>query len=183
MVVMDASTLMLLFHPSAKPPIDPATGAPVAKCRERIDLLLLNLSEAGIKVMVPTPVLSELLVRVGPDKARVLTEIHSAYAFKVQPFDTVAAVEVAHLTDSDLQSGKRLTDVQTYAKVKYDRQIIAIAKVSGISTIYSDDINLGERAAANGIRCVTTAELPLPPEEPQQELPLEQPSAADSEDA
>jgi predicted nucleic acid-binding protein len=176
MVVMDSTTLLLLFFPSASPPIDLTTGAPVAKCKDRIDYLLQNLSEAGIKVMVPTPVLSELLVKVGPDKAKVLSEIHGAYAFKVEPFDTRAAIEVAHLTDSDLQSGKRLSGAQTYAKVKYDRQIIAIAKVNGITTIYSDDGGVAKRAVANGMQCVSTADLPLPPEDPQQQFALDQPA-------
>ena len=172
MVVMDSTVLLLLFQPSAKPPLDPATDAPVTRCKERIDLLLQQLSEAGVQVMIPTPVLSELLVAAGPDKARMLREIENAYAFKIQPFDTMAAIEVAMLTDPDLQAGKPLTLDETKAKVKYDRQIIAIAKVNNVKTLYSDDINLGKKAEANGITVITTAQLPLPPEPPQTRLSL-----------
>lgn len=175
MVVMDATTLMLLFQPNSSPPNDPETGKPLEKCKERIEILLQGLSQASIKVLIPTPVLSEILVASGPDKVRILGEINNAFAFQVQPFDQAAAIEVAMLTDTDLQSQKKLTLQETKAKVKYDRQIIAIAKVSGVKTIYSDDIGLGKRAVSNGIAVVKTSDLPLPPEPPQAELPLQVP--------
>jgi len=181
MVVMDSTTLLLLLYPSAKAPLDPSTNAPVTKCKERIELLLQNLSQAGIQVMVPTPVLSEVLVAAGADKARILNEISTAYAFKVQPFDALAAVEVAMLTDADLQSNKQLTADQTKAKVKFDRQIIAVAKVSGVQTIYSDDGPLGRKAVANGIAVMKTADLPLPPEDPQTTLDLKEPAREEGE--
>lgn len=182
MVVMDATILMLLFHPTASPPKDEATGQPLTKCKERIELLLQNLSQASIQVMVPTPVLSEILVTSGADKARILGEINNSYAFKIQPFDALAAVEVAMLTDLDLQSNKQLSEDETKAKVKYDRQIIAIAKVNGVKTIYSDDGRLGKKAASNGITVVKTSDLPLPPEPPQTELPFATESGDDKEE-
>lgn len=170
MVIMDATTLLLLFYPSAKPPIDEGTGLPLEKSKARIDFLLQNLSEAGIQILIPTPVLSEILVTTGPDKARVLNEINSTFAFRIQPFDEVAAVEVAMLTDADLKSNKRMSKAETVAKVKYDRQIIAIAKTNGVKTIYSDDNGLAKRAKANGINTIRTSDLPLPPEPPQAEI-------------
>ncbi len=179
MVIMDSTTLLLLLYPSAKPPLDASTNEAVTKCKERIELLLQNLSQAGVQVMVPTPVLSEILVAAGADKARVLNEISNAYAFKVQPFDALAAIEVAMLTDADLQSNKKLTPNETKAKIKYDRQIIAIAKVSAVQTIYSDDGGLGRKAVANGITVVKTSDLPLPIEEPQATLDLKEPKNAE----
>lgn len=182
MVVMDSTTLLLLLYPSVKAPLDPSTNAPVTKCKERIELLLQNLSQAGIQIMVPTPVLSEVLVAAGADKARILNEISNAYAFKVQPFDALAAVEVAMLTDADLQSNKQLNADQTKAKVKFDRQIIAMAKVSGVQTIYSDDGPLGRKALANGIAVTKTADLPVPPEDPQATLDLKEPTDGEKYD-
>ncbi|MHB1273300.1 MAG: hypothetical protein ACYCZD_11150 [Rhodanobacter sp.] len=167
---MDSTTLLLLFHPGANAPIDAATGQPLTKCKERIELLLQNLSEANIQILVPTPVLSEILVVSGTDKTRILNEINNTYAFRIQPFDEMAAVEVAMLTDADLQSKKRLSKTETKAKIKYDRQIIAIAKVNGVKTIYSDDKGLSKKAKANGITVIETSELPLPPEPPQGQL-------------
>ena len=97
-------------------------------------------------------------------------EITNAYSFSIEVFDVKAAVEVALLTDSDLLSGNKLSETETKAKVKYDRQIVAIAKVNGAETIYSDDKKLATLAKRNGIKTVKVAELPLPPEDDQQDF-------------
>lgn len=172
MVVMDSTLLLLLFQPNALPPIDSVTGQPLDRCKERINLLLEQLNQTHTRIMIPTPALSEILVGLGVGKSAILSHIKHTHIFKIQPFDETAAVEVAFLTDQDLQSGRKLTADETKAKVKYDRQIIAIAKVNGVKTIYSDDVNLGKRAVANKIDVITTASLPLPPEPPQAQLPL-----------
>lgn len=173
MVVMDSTVLLLLLYPGVGAPIDPGTGSPLVKCKERIDFLLANLSEAKTQVLIPTPVLAEILVAARQDKVRVLAELTSSQAFRVQPFDEMAAIEVSELTDADLRGSKKLSAVQTVAKVKFDRQIIAIAKVSQVQTIFSDDVRLKKCAAASGIKVIATWELPLPPEPPQRELDLE----------
>ena len=82
MVILDSTTLMLFFQPSAAPPIDPETKKPIQKCYERIDLLIKSLSKAGTRVMIPTPVLAEILVAVGKDKAKILNEINGSSALK-----------------------------------------------------------------------------------------------------
>ena len=78
MVVIDATTLMLLIDPTAKPPLDLATNKPVERCKDRIEFLLTTLSEAGTQVLVPTPVLSEILIRAGNAKNQYLNEITSS---------------------------------------------------------------------------------------------------------
>lgn len=177
MVVLDATTLMLLLHPSAPAPIDPTTGVQVLMARERIDFLLAALGKAGDKVMIPTPVLSEVLIVSGSQRARLLSEIQNSYAFQIEPFDIRAAVELSSIVDSDLQSNKPLSPTLTKAKLKFDRQIIAIAKVHGAHTIYSDDNGVFQRGNACDIQVVRTWELPLPPEPPQRQLPFHQPDA------
>jgi hypothetical protein len=48
--------------------------------------------------------------------------------------------------------------VATWAKVKFDRQIVAIAKVEKASMVYSDDEDVRKLAAAEGIPiCVRSA--------------------------
>ena len=85
----------------------------------------------------------------------------------------MASIEVAMLTDVDLQSGRKLTATETKAKVKYDRQIIAITKTNQAETIYSDDRGLSKVAIANGLKVISTVDLPLPADPPQSELPLD----------
>ena len=64
-----------------------------------------------------------------------------------------------------------------WAKVKYDRQIIAIARVAQASAIYSDDKGIQALAKAADIQVIGLADLPLPPETAQGELPLAPPPA------
>lgn len=68
MVVFDTSVLTLAFDQDARAPIDPATGLPLTRCKERIDYLLQTMSAAKQRVLIPTPVLAEYLVRGGKYK-------------------------------------------------------------------------------------------------------------------
>ena len=105
MVVADTATLLFILQPDANAPLGD-DGAPIPKCRERVELLLHNLSEAGVRVVVPTPVLAELMVSAGPGKVQLLGEISHSSAFSVVSFDQIAAVECACLTAPRM--GKKL---------------------------------------------------------------------------
>jgi predicted nucleic acid-binding protein len=172
MVVVDTATLLFILQPDTRGPLGD-DGQPIPKCRERVELLLKNLSDAGIRVVVPTPVLAELMVSVGSGKIQLLGEINQSAAFSVVAFDQIAAIECACLNDPALQ--KKQGPKETKAKVKFDRQILAIAKVTGAHTLYTDDKQLIGRATANGLKTVRMQDLPVPPEPPQGELDLPQP--------
>jgi hypothetical protein len=169
MVAFDAAALLLLLDPTA------SGSQGVTKCRERIEFYLQTLSDSGERVLIPTPALAEVLVGAGSARAKYVDELSKTRAFKVGVFDERAAIEVACLEDADLKSGRKLSKQQTHAKVKYDRQIIAIAKINSADTICTDDENLGKRAEANGLIVKKLADLPLPPENPQRSLDLPTP--------
>ena len=169
MVVIDTAILLFILQPNARAPLGD-DDQPIPKCRERVELLLKDLSDAAIRVVVPTPVLAELLVSVGPGKAQLLGQINQSTAFSVAAFDQIAAIECACLNDPTL--AKKLGPKDTKAKVKFDRQILAIAKVAGAHTLYTDDKRLIARATANGLKTVRMQDLPVPPEPPQGELEL-----------
>ncbi len=61
------------------------------------------------------------------------------------------------------KGGKKAGFVAPYQKVKFDRQIVAIARVNDAHTIYSDDQDLGKFAKQAGLRVVSTWDLPIPP--------------------
>ena len=71
--------------------------------------------------------------------------------------------------------GKRGGRSGTWAKVKVDQQIIAIAKVSGAERIYTADPGVVNLAKKVGLVAVMLWELPLPPVDAQGDLlaPLE----------
>jgi hypothetical protein len=57
---------------------------------------------------------------------------------------------------------KKAGSKESWIKVKYDRQIAAIAKVNGTTTIYTDDGGLSKFARANGLRAIGLGELNIP---------------------
>ena len=176
MVVFDATLLMLLLRPNVGRPVD-SSGNPIPNIQERLNYLVQRLEALKTRIIIPTPALSEVLVRAGAAGPDILETLTRSTFFKVEPFDTKAAVEAALMTKTALDSGdKRGGAAATWAKVKFDRQIVAIAKVFNVSMIYSDDADVRTLAAAESIPVTSLAELPLPPPKPQMEMPLAPPT-------
>jgi predicted nucleic acid-binding protein len=176
MVVFDATTLLLLLSPNISPPNDPVTGQPVKFAKERIDSLVAHLEKEKIKIIIPTPALSEILVRSGRAGPNYLEQITTSSAFKIVPFDIRAAVEVAAMTRQAVDQGNKRSGIDSpWAKIKYDRQIVAIAKVEAASAIYSEDDDVRRLSQSENITVIRVSELPVPPNASQTEL-FEKPS-------
>jgi|SRR5579871_2431902 len=171
MVVFDATYLMALFRPELGPPRD-SNGNLIEKGKERLALLIATLEKARTKIIIPAPALSELLVRAGTDASQLIVEsINKSSVMKIEAFDALAAIEVAAMTRKAIDGGSKKEGIDaTWAKVKYDRQIVAIAKVAQATTIYSDDGDISTLATRASIKVVKIEELPFPPESPQPDL-------------
>lgn len=88
------------------------------------------------------------------------------------------------MTRNALNAGdKRGGSGATWAKVKFDRQIVAIAKVARATAIYSDDADVRTIATAEGIVVIGLAQLSVPPETAQIEMQLEPPAFEEQNDA
>lgn len=175
MVVIDATMLLLMLNPGT------AVPGGVDRPKERIDFLVAQLDKAKTKIIIPTPALGEALVRAGAEASQRIVEYLQRYSvFSIESFDTRASIEVAAMSREAKGSKKGSSDA-TWAKVKYDRQIVAIAKVHGATTIYSDDGDIGTLGKRAKINVVGLAELSLPPQKAQmdwlEETPNESPSA------
>lgn len=171
MVVIDATFLMLFFRPDV--PVPAVGGAKVDLPKERIEFLIQSLEKARTRIIVPTPALSEILVRAGPTASQEIVErLNKLAVFRVESFDAMAAIEVAAMTRGAMDSTgkKRGNATGPWAKIKYDRQIVAIAKVHRATTIYSDDSDIRSIATAEDIPVIGLAELPLPEESRQGDL-------------
>lgn len=166
MIAVDNTFLTLLLHPLSRPPRDPATGQPVDRLDERIELLIETLEQENESIIIPAPVLTEFLILADKDGPRYLTDIDSYRRFRVEPFDQRAAVELAAINLSVRASGggRRGNMTGTYAKITFDRQIVAIAVVNNASVLYSDDENVEKFAKRCGLPVVKTWELPVPEE-------------------
>jgi len=174
-VVFDATILIPLLSPGAPAPSDPTTGQPIEFVNERLNFLLKELEKDRIKIIVPTPALSEVLVHAGKAGPEYMNRLKQSSAFEIKSFDDRAAVEVALVIREAIKRGDKRSGVdETWAKVKFDRQIVAIAKVNGASTIYSDDRGVKEFAKQAEITAIGLNELPLPTPVPAQ-MPLFQP--------
>lgn len=167
-VVFDTSVLLLAFQPNAKPPLDPSTGKPVEHAKQRVEYLIKSLSKARTKVIIPSPVLAEVLVGAGSAGPQYIQVLQQS-PFRVSPFDTRAAIDCADAMAKHRTKGK---STETHAKVKFDRQIVAIAKVEKVDTIYSDDNHIHKLGAQAGLKVMRTFELDLDPDEAQGKLHL-----------
>ena len=176
MVVFDSSILLLILNPDAKAPVDPATGKTVEKAAERIEYLIKNLTARKEKVIIPTPALSEVLVHADDARDPYLDKLENNAVFRIAPFDQKAAIEAALNIKDAIQRGGHRVDAAnpdaTKTKIKFDRQIMAIAKVEKAHTVYSDDEDLHKYADRAGLEACRTADLDLPPRYPQGTLGL-----------
>jgi hypothetical protein len=172
MIVFDNSFLTLLLSPDSRPSSDPATGAPTSRLRDRIELFLETMAESPEVAIIPTPALAEFLLFAGDSGPAYLTVLNRMRWIRIADFDTRSAIELAAI-QRDIRSagkGRRGSQEGTYAKITFDRQIVAIARVNGARTIYSEDEGVYKFATTRGLSVVRSWELPLPPEPPQMAL-------------
>ena len=169
MVVFDSSVLLLVLDPNAKPPTDTSTGLPLRNAAKRIECLIANLTADKEKIVIPPTVLSEVLVHAGDAMQPYLDVLNGQASFRIAPFDQKAAIEAAlAMSDANRRGGFRIDAANPAAsrtKIKFDRQIVAIAKAEGAKAVYSDDVDVHGYAKHAGLDAYRTADLDLPPED------------------
>ena len=169
MVGVDASIALALWFPDVR--------CSVSKAKERVEYLVQKLASTNERIMIPTPALSEVLVRAGSAGLEFMNLMARSSRFEIAPFDTRAAIEVSIAIADAIRTGnKRGKNSQdTWAKIKFDHQIVAICKVREVKILYSDDPGLCKFAQRLGIHTYALADLPLPTEEPDLFTQLEEP--------
>ena len=173
MPVFDATALLHFLEPNASAPVDPATNEPVADAKARIDFLIETLDARRETIVIPTPALSEVVVHAGEAGPSYLEILNGTRCFRIESFDQRAAVELAAMTRDAIAAGDLRAGIETTrAKLKFDRQIVAIARTQGQKTIYSDDGDIAKLGEALELEVVPIHALPVGPNEPQGELDL-----------
>ena len=164
-VAFDTVVLGACCHPDAQYP------SRVSRVPERLAYLLRTLEEARATIIIPTPALAEFLVLAGNEAPLYLKELTGSTVFDVVPFDQRAAVEAAEAEIRAGESGDRKAGAQgPWQKIKVDRQIVAIAKVSEVDCLYSEDADVVKLGAQMGVKVRGMSRLPLPPEDPQRSM-------------
>lgn len=132
--------------------------------RSRLEHLFDELSAAGGKIIIPTPVLAEFLVKTNDATSGWLVGIERKRAFEVVNFDRKAAFECSLFDKAAIGGGdKKAGRADSWQRIKIDRQIVAIAKVRGATRVVSDDGGLCATARGAGLTALAVADLELPP--------------------
>lgn len=155
MVTFDTDFLTMMFFPTAKHSLSDAA--------QRINFLISDLNGSGDQIVVPTPALSEVLIKSGAARDKIVQELTKTPKFIVAPFDTLAAIELSLMSDAAFtRSDKKDGATGTWAKVKFDRQIVAISKVMRVSRIYSDDDDIHAIGKREGLRVLRVSDIAMP---------------------
>lgn len=166
-VAIDASFLVVLLDKRAR--------ASVQNDPELVADLIEDLSVHQAKVIVPTPALAEVLTHAPGVAQAYVEEINKCACFQVRPFDDKAAIELAQLLGESVAEKKRQQKELTKDILKFDRQIVAIAKVYGASILYADDENVVKFAAECGLQGIRFKDL----KKSQKQRPTEFSASAD----
>lgn len=150
MVVFDATVLIDYLNPRTH-----------SDRLAKLEHLISELEKSKTKILIPTPALSEFLAGAGKARDSYYQKLSAASAFQVLTFDARAAMECALMMNETYTQADKKARAKTWAKAKFDWQIIAIAKVSGASAIYSDDGDISRMGKRFGINVIKTDDLPL----------------------
>ena len=105
---------------------------------------------------------------------KYLQTLNEQSVFRIFPFDQKAAIEAALAHRDALKRGGLRADSAnpdaTRTKIKFDRQIVAIAKAEGAEAVYSDDDDIISYAKRSNLKAYRTTDLDLPPEDSQPSL-------------
>ena len=179
-VSLDTTFLLYIFAPVGHVgvPLD-ANGQPLGFAKERVAALVADWEKTGAKIIVPTPALSEIMVRAGVQTGQSYVAImNKSKAFKIASFDERAAIEVAIMAGNAVKGHdlKNATPT-THAKMKYDWQIVAVACVEGAKVFYTDDVNQRTVAARAGLAVKGLADCLVPTVAAQTDLPFNAPGS------
>ncbi|MGY3528558.1 type II toxin-antitoxin system VapC family toxin [Bradyrhizobium sp. USDA 4452] len=154
-VVFDTSFLVPLLDPRVR-----GVGEVDAKLTHLIEIL----DKQKDVVIVPTPALSEVLIGAGDAAPQYLDILSKTPRFRIASFGPRAAVEAAERHRQAKRNNDKKEGAQSWDKVKFDRQIVAIAKVEGAERIYSNDDDIYRFGKAEGLQVIRLQDLPDPPE-------------------
>jgi hypothetical protein len=186
LVVFDSNVLLPVLRPGLPPPLDPKTGKPVEHFDEKLAYLVGTLSRSRSTILIPAPVLTEVLCRAGAAGPALAQQLQQA-PFQVAPFDIRAAIDCADLLAFHFArkgNGRSKSGAQGAPggrdKVKFDRQVVAIAKSRAVDAIYSDDEDVAKEGARVGVKVVRTSDLERDPATRQGKLDLKHPETDSS---
>lgn len=128
---------------------------------ERFDYLLEQLSNADAEIIIPAPVLAEVLSARHANQGTIIDLVDDADNMFISPFDARQSIEFGYL----FRNSERDPEDSRNA-FKFDLLILACAKVQGVSVIYTADKNLRRKAKRMGIQAYSFQDLDRAPSDP-----------------
>jgi predicted nucleic acid-binding protein len=157
-VAFDSTYLIDLFNPKI-----------AGNRRAALDHLVQGLSKSRIRILIPSPCLTELLIQAGKARDEYVQKLGNSSTFEVIPFDRRAATECALLL-AEAWDSKTQRNI-THTKFKFDWMIVACAASRGVKQIYSDDDDIARCSAQVSIQTVAQKNLPVPSDSLQLRIP------------
>ena len=144
--------------------------------RLKMDHLLDSAGKNKQKLVIPTPVIAEYLVKADAAGLEWLDTLEKKASIIVVPFDRIAAFECAQIDRAALGAGDKKDGVDaSWQKIKIDRQIVAIGKAVGCKTLITSDLDLKKAALRSGISVLSIQDLEFPHSAMQGNLDLKKP--------
>lgn len=135
--------------------------------------LLSLLDKKKGKAILPAPAIGEYLVLADQAGLAIVESLQKHAYVQVANFDLACAFECALLDAAAIGRGDKKDGAETsWQKVKYDRQIVAIAKRNGAKLIISNDNGVRANASRIGLKALSIDELSLPDHARQHKLPM-----------
>jgi len=124
----------------------------------RVEALIDMIESSGGAIIIPTPVLAEYLVGIDKkDHQTHLNLIQRQSCFEIASFDEIAAIECAQMPS--IKELKEMMKSDTANKVKFDRQIISIAKSLNVDEIWTHDKGVFNRCKEMGLVVKSLADI------------------------
>ncbi|MGJ0479968.1 type II toxin-antitoxin system VapC family toxin [Pantoea agglomerans] len=141
---------------------DPVVGSEVTEVKRRAEALLDRIERLNGTIIIPTPVLAEYLVGIRkPHQQEKINLIRAVSCFETVPFDELAAIECASIPT--MQELRKISSEGTANKVKFDRQIIAIALAISADEVWTHDKGVYDRCKYLDIPVFTLSSIdPIP---------------------
>uniref|UniRef100_UPI00345B3E3D PIN domain-containing protein n=1 Tax=Halomonas sp. TaxID=1486246 RepID=UPI00345B3E3D len=149
---------------------DPETGKMVERASARANALVEMIDQRNGVVIIPAPVLAEYLIGISQDAYQAQLDLMNSFScIEISPFDDMSAIECALLVDE--QEHKVLDPNATKAKLRFDRQILAIALANGADELWTHDKGLFFKAKASGVTTKSLAKIAPLPDQKSLDLP------------
>ncbi|MEC5323274.1 type II toxin-antitoxin system VapC family toxin [Aurantimonas sp. A3-2-R12] len=163
MVVVDTNFLVLM--------IDPSSTQNTNNRVDRVRHFIAETSNTGEVVVIPSPVLAELVAGRTSRVEEIVETIRQFRVMEIQAFDTVIAIETGEriaAVQARIPEDQRLPGWKV--AMKYDAMVAATALVRGARAIITTDDGFGKYLEGSSISMLRIDELPMPPEDPQGDM-------------